>query len=117
MTSKEVDLLERMVAVLDAAAPVSMDPRDSARELGVPMQAAVRVSLLGVSAGVLVACGGGLVYPRTTLVRLVELCRGVDSIVALRDRLATTRRFAEAIADGWVKIGLAERDGGSLTLV
>ena len=115
---RERALLARLVQELDAHAPVAPDPRDTARALGVPVQAVANVTGVGVREGELIEGRSGLVYPKISLDRLFAALPGPDLTVAeARDALGTTRRFADAVLEGLEAMGRLERRGGTCRLL
>jgi selenocysteine-specific elongation factor len=116
LNPRQRELLDRAIAVLDAAGANVPGAAELAQALGTPPQAAEEIVRVGLQAGELVIVADGIVYSLAGLEALREIARRLGSegpflAAAFRDAAGTSRRYAIPLLEHFDRTGLTARMG------
>lgn len=97
LNEKQVDLMNRVLAVMESRNAAAPDARDISSELGIPPQAVEEMWRLGVATGKIVRLDEGLHYSKKTLEDIEQQLRSLGNrftVAQFRDVTKSSRKFA-----------------------
>lgn len=122
LKTKQRQLLDQVVRVMQEAAPNVPSYRDLAASVHVPLQAITQIVQIGIETGEIVALDEGLCFPAEFLgdVReqmVEEFGEEEFGVGEFRDWLGSSRKFAVPILEYFDRTGITVRDEDSRKIV